>query len=139
MAIQINEISEKYINKLGKNYFNTVKYSDAASLIKNAVEEAAQAAKEEINQAIEPLKSKIAQKDEFISSLKELNEGLETENKELQTKVENYKPIIKEAYKQGITKDIREKKNTLASILLGLINHKKELNKPKQTKRQCWF
>ena len=131
MAIQINEISEKYINKLGKRYFNTVKLSEAAISIRNAVEETAEAAKAEIKEAVEPLKAKIAQKDEFISSQIKTNKGLEQENKKLQTRLEEYKPIIKEAYKQGITQEIQEKKNVLASILSGLIHHKEELVKPK--------
>ena len=124
MAIQINEISEKYINKLEKSYFNTVKLPEAVLSIKMAVEETAEAAKEEIKGAIQPLKDKIAQKDEFISSQIKIN-------KTLQKKLDSYKPIIKEAYKQNITQEIRDKKNGLASILSGLIRRHEELSKPK--------
>lgn len=131
MAIQINEISEKYINKLEKSYFNTVKYAEVVSSIKGAVEETAEAVKDEIKNAIEPLKVKIAHKDEFISSQTKVNKDLEIENQILREKADNYKPIIKEAYKQGITEEIREKKRTLAAILSGLVLHKEELNKPK--------
>ena len=164
MAIQINEISEKYINKLGKSYFNTVKLSEAASYIKMAVKETAEAAKREIENAIEPLKAKIAEKDEFISSQTKINEGLKDENEELkqsaektkeyvnsiaqafkssnqtikslQTKIDEYKPIIKEAYKHDLTQDIRDKKNAISSLLSTLLHHKEEQIKPKSTVQQ---
>lgn len=135
MAILINEISEKYINKLGKNHLNTVKLSEAASSIRKAVEETAEAAKDEIKGAVEPLKTKIAQKDEFIASQTKNNEELKKENEELKQSVKTLKQelddhrlIIREAYKQNITQEIRDKKNTLASILSGLL-HNKEVKK----------
>ena len=159
MAIQINEISEKYINKLGKSYFNTVKSSEAALSIRKAVEETAEAAKEEIKEAVKPLQEKIAQQDEFISSQAENNELLQKENKELKQsikqakdvivsksqtceeykaqngalsitietlnkKLDDYKHIVKEAYKHNITQEIRDKKKGLASILSGLLHAK---------------
>ncbi len=136
MAIQINEISEKYINKLGKSYFNTVKHSDAISAIKNAVKETSEALKEEIKQAIEPLKSKIAEKDEFITSQAKENEKLTKENQELKSKINSYNPIIQEAYKQGITQEIREKKSVLVSVISGLIRNNEELNKTKSVQLQ---
>ena len=131
MVIQIDKISERYINQLKKSYFNKVDFAEASNVVRKAVEEVAEAVKDEIKQAVEPLKSKVAQKDEFISSQTKVNEELEKENKELQTKLNEYKPIIKEAYKQGITQDIRDKKNALASILSGLFHQKEELNRLK--------
>ena len=211
MVIQIDNIANKYTTKLKKNYLNFVRYSDAVTNIQSAVEETANfankelnsaldRAKEDIKQAIEPLKTKIAQKDEFISfqkqenemlkndinkkdefilvqkqennSLKTENQGLSTEleaakkensvledlidvkdefissqkyaidkiNKEnsslkdeifsLKTKENINKPIIKEAYKQNLTQDIREKKSILSLILSGLIRKKEEQNIP---------
>ena len=158
MAIRISEISEKYINSLGKGYFNTVKFSEASSAIKKAVEETAEVAKKEIKEAIKPLSDKIVKQDEFISSQTKINEDLKKENEglkqnlqkvrefsksqdeaykesrqtinDLQTKIDTYKPIVKEAYKQNITQEIRDKKSGLASILSGLIRRHEELSKP---------
>ena len=195
MVLEVNQIAGKYISKLEqKKFFKVVKLNDAASAIKQAVDDAASIAKKDIIEAVEPLKNKIAQKDEFIANQKTTNQVLQNqydrlqqtnsslqaelakekygkqtlstqneklqfdlkkqknENKSLQTKLdeqnmanqslqnkntklntknsslqamlEKYTNIVKVAYKQGITPEIREQKKGIANILTGLIQHK---------------
>ena len=195
MVLEVNQIAGKYISKLEqKKFFKVVKLNDAASAIKQAVDDAASIAEKDIIEAVEPLKNKIAQKDEFIANqkttnqvlqnqydkLQQTNSSLQTElvkekdvkqtlstqneklqfdlkkqkneNKSLQTKLdeqnvanqslqnkntklntknsslqamlEKYTNIVKVAYKQGITPEIREQKKGIANILTGLIQHK---------------
>lgn len=195
MVLEVNQIAGKYISKLEQQkFFKVVKLNDAASAIKQAVDDAASIAKKDIIEAVEPLKNKIAQKDEFIANQKTTNQVLQNqydrlqqtnsslqaelakekygkqtlstqneklqfdlkkqknENKSLQTKLdeqnmanqslqnkntklntknsslqamlEKYTNIVKVAYKQGITPEIREQKKGIANILTGLIQHK---------------
>ena len=191
MGIEINKISQKYINQLeSKKVLNTVGIKKAVSAVVQAVDETAKAAKKEIESSIQPLKARIATQDEFIlnqtkekQSIQEKNNSLEqkavslknqladneialtkqtAENKKLQEdkkeleaknksldevnnvlrksvtelkdKINKYKDIVKEAYRQGITSEIREQKNGIASILSGLIRHKEEIKKPIEIK-----
>lgn len=189
MVLEINQITGKYISKLEqKKFLNVVKLKDATSSVKQAVEEVGEIAKKDIIDAVEPLKNKIAQKDEFITSQKNANkilqnqndnlnqtnsalqsklegqisenqtlhaenEKLQTElkkeknvnqisqeqkqklhdeNSSLQTTLKKYKNIVKEAYRQGITSEIREQKSVIANILTSLIQNKKTISKPKE-------
>lgn len=203
MVLEVNQIAGKYISKLEqKKFLKVVKLNDATSAIKQAVDDAANIAKKDITDAIEPFKTRIAQKDEFISNqkitnqvlqnqydkLQQTNSSLQTElakekygtqtlsaqneklqldlkkqknenkslqteldeqnmanqslqnkntklnakNSSLQTMLEKYTNIVKEAYKQGITPEIREQKSGIANILTGLIKHKSEATKPKE-------
>lgn len=132
MGDMFNKISEKYINQLGqKQILKTVKLSIAESAVKQAVDEAAIVAQQNIKEAVAPLKAKIAQKDEFITKSTTENQFLQNRAKHLeeiatsaQDKLDKYKNIVKEAYKQGITSEIREQKSELAHILSGLLKHK---------------
>lgn len=65
-------------------------------------------------------------------SLQNKNTKLNAKNSSLQTMLEKYTNIVKEAYKQGITPEIREQKSGIANILTGLIKHKSEATKPKE-------
>lgn len=65
-------------------------------------------------------------------SLQNKNTKLNAKNSSLQTMLEKYTSIVKEAYKQGITPEIREQKSGIANILTGLIKHKSEATKPKE-------
>lgn len=210
MVLEVNQIAGKYISKLEqKKFLKVVKLNDATSAIKQAVDDAASIAKKDITDAIEPFKTRIAQKDEFITNQKNTNQILQNENEKLkqtnstlqaelakekngkqslstqneqlqsdlkktkdenfnldiknqnlqtaldeqnmanqslqnkntklnaknsslQTMLEKYTNIVKEAYKQGITSEIREQKSGIANILTGLIKHKLEATKPKE-------
>lgn len=210
MVLEVNQIAGKYISKLEqKKFLKVVKLNDATSAIKQAVDDAANIAKKDITDAIEPFKTRIAQKDEFITNQKNTNQILQNENEKLkqtnstlqaelakekngkqslstqneqlqsdlkktkdenfnldiknqnlqtaldkqnatnqnlqnkntklnaknsslQTMLEKYTNIVKEAYKQGITSEIREQKSGIANILTGLIKHKSEATKPKE-------
>ncbi len=142
MGDMFNKISEKYINQLGqKQILKTVKLSIAESTVKQAVDEAASVAQQSIKEAVAPLKAKIAQKDEFITKCTTENqehqnrakyfEGIATS---AQDKLDKYKNIVKEAYKIGLTPEIREQKTGIAHILSSLLKHKqpKEI-KPEKT------
>lgn len=202
MVLEVNQIAGKYISKLEqKKFLKVVKLNDATSAIKQAVDDAASIAKKDIIDAVEPLKTRIAQKDEFIKNqknanqvlqnqydkLQQTNSSLQTElakekygnqilsaqneklqldlkkqknenkslqteldeqnmanqslqnkniklnakNSSLQTILEKYTNIVKEAYKQGITPEIREQKSGIANILTGLIQNLKAISKPK--------
>ena len=65
-------------------------------------------------------------------SLQNKNTKLNAKNSSLQTMLEKYTNIVKEAYKQGITPEIREQKSGIANILTGLIKHKSEATKLKE-------
>ena len=65
-------------------------------------------------------------------SLQNKNIKLNAKNSSLQTMLEKYTNIVKEAYKQGITPEIREQKSGIANILTGLIKHKSEATKLKE-------
>lgn len=210
MVLEVNQIAGKYISKLEqKKFLKVVKLNDATSAIKQAVDDAANIAKKDITDAIEPFKTRIAQKDEFITNQKNTNQILQNENEKLkqtnstlqaelakekngkqslstqneqlqsdlkktkdenfnldiknqnlqtaldkqnatnqnlqnkntklnnqnsslQTTLEKYKSIVKEAYKQGITPEIREQKTGIANILTGLIKHKSMIATPKE-------
>lgn len=168
MVLEINQLTGKYISKLEqKKFLNVVKLKDATSSVKQAVEEVGEIAKKDIIDAVEPLKNKIAQKDEFITSQKNANKILQNqndnlnqtnsalqsklegqisenqisqeqkqklhdENSSLQTTLKKYKNIVKEAYRQGITSEIREQKSGIANILTSLIQNKKTISKPKE-------
>ena len=142
MGDMFNKISEKYINQLGqKQILKTVKLSIAESAVKQAVDEAAIVAQQNIKEAVAPLKAKIAQKDEFITKSTTENQFLQNRAKHLeeiatsaQDKLDKYKNIVKEAYKQGITSEIREQKSGLAHILSGLLKHKQ----PKEMREVEW-
>lgn len=200
MVLEVNQIAGKYISKLEqKKFLKVVKLNDATSAIKQAVDDAASIAKKDITDAIEPFKTRIAQKDEFITNQKNTNQILQNENEKLkqtnstlqaelakekygnqtlstqneklqldlkkqknenknlqteldeqnmanqslqnkntklnaknsslQTMLEKYTNIVKEAYKQGITPEIREQKSGIANILTGLIQ---SISKPKE-------
>lgn len=195
MVLEVNQIAGKYISKLEqKKFLKVVKLNDATSAIKQAVDDAASIAKKDIIDAVEPLKTRIAQKDEFIKNQKNANQILQnkndklqqtnsnlqvelekekhgkqtlyTQNENLQTELKKYKhsvnitqktvqelydknsalkeklkehadiiykytDIVKEAYKQGITPEIREQKSGIANILTGLIQNLKAISKPK--------
>lgn len=195
MVLEVNQIAGKYISKLEqKKFLKVVKLNDATSAIKQAVDDAASIAKKDIIEAVEPLKTRIAQKDEFIKNQKNANQILQnkndklqqtnsnlqvelekekhgkqtlyTQNENLQTELKKYKhsdnitqktvqelydknsalkeklkehadiiykytDIVKEAYKQGITPEIREQKSGIANILTGLIQNLKAISKPK--------
>lgn len=64
-------------------------------------------------------------------SLQNKNIKLNAKNSSLQTILEKYTNIVKEAYKQGITPEIREQKSGIANILTGLIQNLKAISKPK--------
>ncbi len=196
MVLEVSQVTGKYISKLEqKKFLKVVKLNDATSAIKQAVDDAANIAKKDIINAVEPLKTRIAQKDEFIKNQKNANQilqnqndklqqtnsslqveltgqknknqilhdenqSLHSQNKEIQTKLkdqktvnqslqnentklndknsslqktlEKYTDIIKEAYKQSITPEIREQKSGIANILTNLIKHKSEAAKPKE-------
>lgn len=140
MGNMFNKISEKYINQLGqKQVFKTVKLSIAESTVKQAVEEAASVAKKSIEDAVAPLKAKIAQKDEFLTKSTNENQSLKTKAKHFeeiatsaQNKLNKYKSIVQEAYKIGLTPEIRNQKAGIAHILSSLIKHKQ----PKETKAE---
>lgn len=207
MVLEVNQIAGKYISKLEqKKFLKVVKLNDATSAIKQAVDDVANIAKKDITDAIEPFKTRIAQKDEFITNQKNTNQILQNENEKLkqtnstlqaelakekngkqslstqneqlqsdlkktkdenfnldiknqnlqtaldeqnmanqslqnkntklnaknsslQTMLEKYTNIVKEAYKQGITPEIREQKSGIANILTGLIQ---SISKPKE-------
>ncbi len=65
-------------------------------------------------------------------SLQNKNTKLNAKNSSLQTMLEKYTNIVKEAYKQGITSEIREQKSGIANILTGLIKHKSMIATPKE-------
>ena len=65
-------------------------------------------------------------------SLQNKNTKLNAKNSSLQTMLEKYTSIVKEAYKQGITPEIREQKSGIANILTGLIQHKSVIATPKE-------
>lgn len=65
-------------------------------------------------------------------SLQNKNTKLNAKNSSLQTMLEKYTSIVKEAYKQGITPEIREQKSGIANILTGLIKHKSMIATPKE-------
>ena len=65
-------------------------------------------------------------------SLQNKNTKLNAKNSSLQTMLEKYTNIVKEAYKQGITPEIREQKSGIANILTGLIKHKSMIATPKE-------
>lgn len=127
---------------------NKINRIAAKARAKQAVDETANIAKKSIENAIAPLKEKTAPKDEFVSnqisqlqlelkekeaqnqSLKKENNFLQQTKSELQSKINKYKNIVKEAYKQGITSEIREQKTGIANILTTLLQHKTSV-KPK--------
>ena len=65
-------------------------------------------------------------------SLQNKNTKLNAKNSSLQTMLEKYTNIVKEAYKQGITPEIREQKSGIANILTSLIKHKSMIATPKE-------
>lgn len=140
MGNMFNKISEKYINQLGqKQVFKTVKLSIAESTVKQAVEEATSVAKKSIEDAVAPLKAKMAQKDEYITKSTNENQSLKTKAKHFeeiatsaQNKLNKYKSIVQEAYKIGLTPEIRNQKKLKRKKYL-LKNHKQALlNKQKK-------
>ena len=88
------------------------------------------------------LKSKLEIKDKFIAKTEEENKSLHKQTDgllvsagEMFDTIDRYKAVYKEAYKQGITPELREQKSGIASILSGLIQHKSQQLKPKKTEQ----
>lgn len=67
-----------------------------------------------------------------VQELYDKNSALKEKLKEHADIIYKYTDIVKEAYKQGITPEIREQKSGIANILTGLIKHKSEATKLKE-------
>lgn len=66
-----------------------------------------------------------------MQELYDKNSALKEKLKEHADIIYKYTDIVKEAYKQGITPEIREQKSGIANILTGLIQNLKAISKPK--------
>lgn len=66
-----------------------------------------------------------------VQELYDKNSALKEKLKEHADIIYKYTDIVKEAYKQGITPEIREQKSGIANILTGLIQNLKAISKPK--------
>ncbi len=77
------------------------------------------------------LQSKLEIKDAFLAKKEQENQDLRKKSEAMSETVNRYKQVYKEAYRQGITPEIREQKSGLASIISGLVEHKtKPVKKP---------
>ncbi len=65
-------------------------------------------------------------------ALQEQTNKLNDNNSLLKTTLEKYKGIVKEAYKQEITPEIREQKNVIGNILTSLLHHQEKELKAKE-------
>jgi len=81
------------------------------------------------------LQSKLEIKDTFLAKKEQENQDLRKKSETMSETINRYKQVYKEAYRQGITPEIREQKSGIASILSGLIEHKTKPAKKPQLKQ----
>lgn len=112
---------QKSTNKILQNQNNELQQTN--SFLQTELE-TQKSASQELHATNEKLQSKINNQKATNRISQEQNQKLNDKNSALQKMLEKYKTIVKEAYKQGITPEIRKQKSGIADILTGLIQHK---------------
>lgn len=112
---------QKSTNKILQNQNNELQQTN--SFLQTELE-TQKSVSQELHATNEKLQSKINNQKATNRISQEQNQKLNDKNSALQKMLEKYKTIVKEAYKQGITPEIRKQKSGIADILTGLIQHK---------------